>query len=215
VTEPGGAGATAGGPGPAHASASRDRLLGFEPEFLARLERLTLTERRPIPGPAAGPRRSPRHSASVEFADFRDYSPGDDFRRVDWNAYARLERLFLRLYRAEEMTAVTIFLDHSRSMAFGDPSKVLSAARIGAIMATIALSGYDSVAVAGWGGAIDEYVPPRRGKAAIPDIWRRLAALVTVEAPATDFDALRQIGRYRRGRGISVVLSDLLTESDW
>ena len=72
-----------------------DATFGFDSAFLHRLERLSLLNRRPLQGPSAGPRRSPRHGASVEFADFRTYVTGDDFRRVDWNAYARLDRLFL------------------------------------------------------------------------------------------------------------------------
>jgi uncharacterized protein (DUF58 family) len=99
-----------------------NRNFGFDSAFLQKLERLALVNRRPMIGPSAGPRRSPRHGASVEFADYRDYSPGDDFRRIDWNAYARFERLFLRLYSAEEMTTLTLFLDHSASMRFGEPS---------------------------------------------------------------------------------------------
>src|SRR5919205_2400767 len=94
---------------------------GFDGAFLRKLERLAVASRRPLPGMTSGPRRSPRRGSSVEFADFRDYAPGDDFRRIDWNAYARLDRLFLRLYRAEEMTTLAILLDHSPSMRFGKP----------------------------------------------------------------------------------------------
>src|SRR5947209_13616016 len=96
---------------------------GFDPSFLARLERLTLLNKRPLVGPSAGPRRSLQRGSSVEFADFRNYAEGDDFRRIDWNAYARLDRLFLRLYTAEQMTTVTLFLDQSNSMHFGEPTK--------------------------------------------------------------------------------------------
>jgi uncharacterized protein (DUF58 family) len=188
---------------------------GFDGAFLRKLERLTLAVRRPMPGPAAGPRRSPRHGASVEFADFRDYSPGDDFRRIDWNALARLDRLFLRLYSAEEMTTVTLCLDHSPSMEFGDPSKGLTAARLAAVMAYIALQGDDRVTVAGWGEKVDRYVPPQGGRQAIPRVWSSIAEVMEASTTATDFTALRTMGAFRRGAGLSIVFSDFLTDTDW
>jgi uncharacterized protein (DUF58 family) len=188
---------------------------GFDSVFLQKLERLTLLNRRPLQGPSAGPRRSPRHGASVEFADFRNYATGDDFRRVDWNAYARLDRLFLRLYRAEEMTTLTLFVDHSTSMRFGTPSKALTAGRLAAIFSYIALHNYDAVAVAGWGDRIDRYLPVQTTKSAVPQVWRTIAEVMESPAGVTDFGALRQHGRYRTGPGLAIVLSDFLTDSDW
>ncbi|MGH9075554.1 MAG: DUF58 domain-containing protein, partial [Acidimicrobiales bacterium] len=92
--------------------------LGLTPEVLARLDRLSLPARRPLLGSGAGQRRSPRPGTSLELADFRTYVPGDDFRRVDWNAYARLERLLLRLYVGEQDVCVTTWVDVSASMAW-------------------------------------------------------------------------------------------------
>ena len=97
--------------------------LPFDSAFLHKLELLSLVSRRALPGAGAGLRRSVAAGASVEFADFRTYAPGDDFRRVDWNAYARLGKLFLRVYVAEENATATLFLDCSGSMAGGTPSK--------------------------------------------------------------------------------------------
>ncbi len=190
-------------------------VFGFDGAFLQRLERVTLANRRPLPGLNAGPRRSPRYGSSVEFADFRDYSDGDDFRRIDWNAYARLDRLFLRLYRAEEMATITILLDHSASMRFGEPTKALAAARLAAIFAYVAAHNYDSVALAAWGERIDRFLPARSGKAAIPELWRGIARMLEEPSGGTDATALRGYGRYRSGRGLSIVLSDLLTDTDW
>lgn len=192
-----------------------DPLFGFDGAFLQRLERVTIANRRPLPGTSAGPRRSPRHGSSVEFADFRDYSDGDDFRRIDWNAYARLDRLFLRLYRAEEMATITILLDHSASMRFGEPSKALTAARLAAIFAYVAAYNYDRVALAGWGERLDRVLPAQSGKAAVPELWRTIAGMLETPEGRTDAATLRDYGRYRPGRGLSVVVSDLLTESDW
>lgn len=196
-------------------STDQEALFGFDGAFLRKLERLALMNRRPLPGPSMGPRRSPRHGASVEFADFRDYADGDDFRRIDWNAYARLDRLFLRLYSAEEMTTVTIFLDRSRSMDFGEPSKALVSAQLAAIFSFIALHNYDRVAIAGWADKIHSYLPAQSGKATIPAVWRHIAAMPPAGKARTDAAALYEHGRYGHGPGLSIVLSDLLTDSDW
>src|SRR5947209_18631666 len=171
-----------------------DATFGFDSAFLQRIERLSILNRQALRGPSAGPRSSPRHGGSVEFADFRNYVTGDDFRRVDWKAYARLDRLFLRLYRAEELAVITILLDHSGSMRFGEPSKALTAGRLAAILAYIALHNYDTVAVAGWGDRIDRYLPGQSGNAAIPGVWRTIAGLVDTPVPTTDFACLRSYG---------------------
>lgn len=203
-----------------------ESLFGFDSVFLEKLERLALLNRRPVPGPSAGSRRSPRHGSSVEFADFRDYTPGDDFRRVDWNAYARLDRLFLRLYSAEEMTTLALLLDRSSSMSLGNPSKALTAAQLAAMLSFIALHNYDHVAVFGWAEKIDRYFPAQVGVTCVPRVWRSIATVMGLgpgstradasSTPAiTDFAALRDFGVYHRRRGLTIVLSDFLTQSDW
>jgi uncharacterized protein (DUF58 family) len=96
----------------------------FDAEFMRKLERLSLVSRKLKQGRLKGERRSPKRGQSVEFADYRNYAPGDDLRRVDWNAYARLERLFIKLYQEEEDLTVHILLDASKSMDWGDPNAV-------------------------------------------------------------------------------------------
>ncbi len=125
----------------------------LEPDFLARLERLTLVSRRVYAGQMKGERRSSRRGASVEFADYRNYVPGDDLRRVDWNTYARLERLFLKLFVEEEDLTVHLLLDASRSMSFGEPAKLAYAQRVAAALGYIALCGFDRVTATLLGGA--------------------------------------------------------------
>src|SRR5579864_7193292 len=95
----------------------------LDAETLQRLDNLTLITRKAMASGRPGRRRSPLTGSSMEFADFRRYAPGDDFRRIDWRAYARLERLFLRVFEAEENITVTILLDCSTSMDHGTPSK--------------------------------------------------------------------------------------------
>src|SRR5512136_1765889 len=106
----------------------------LSPSFLYTLDRLTLVSRRLRTGTFKGERRSPRRGGSVEFADYREYAPGDDFRQIDWNAYARLERLFLRLFVEEEDATVHIILDASQSMDWGEPQKWNYAQRVAAAL---------------------------------------------------------------------------------
>src|SRR3954469_10362498 len=93
------------------------------PELLRRLEQIQLLARRRSKSSAKGERRSRARGQSVEFADHRNYSHGDDFRYIDWNLYGRLDRLFVKLYEEERELPVRIFLDSSESMTFGEPRK--------------------------------------------------------------------------------------------
>lgn len=188
---------------------------GFDNAFLKQLERLQVAGRAPARGSFAGARRSSYHGSSVEFADFRDYVPGDDFRRVDWNAYGRLDRLFLRLYHAERMTTVTLVLDHSPSMNFGQPSKALMTARLAAILAYVALGRFDRVCVLGLGDGLDHFFRGRAGRQAIPEVWRHIGAVMSTTAGSSDFGALRGLGSFRRQPGMTIVISDFISESDW
>jgi uncharacterized protein (DUF58 family) len=196
-------------------TAASDRLFGFDSAFLQKLERLSLASRRPVAAHSAGPRRSRQYGASVEFADFRDYSAGDDFRRIDWNAYGRLDRLFLRLFTAEQITTVTLFLDHSPSMAFGQPTKALTAARLAAILSYVALHCYDAVSVLGWADRIDRQCARQTGRKSIPQVWRSIADIMRAPAGPTNFAALHEYDGSHGRTGLAVVLSDFLTDTDW
>src|ERR1700746_3558815 len=110
----------------------------FEPRFVRALESLALAGRRVPSGRAGGQWRSRTSGASVEFADYRTYAPGDEFRRIDWSAYARLERLFVRLYRAEEDLALSVVVDTSTSMDWGRPSKARLAAQLAGALTFVA-----------------------------------------------------------------------------
>ena len=107
----------------------------LEPALLRRLEGLALQVRRAVSGQMAGERRSRKRGRSIEFADFRNYTPGDDFRLIDWNAYARLDRFMLRLFVAEEELPLSLFVDLSGSMDWGSPNKALTARRLETIAA--------------------------------------------------------------------------------
>src|SRR5437879_8816300 len=131
----------------------------LKPALLRRLEALALQVRRAVSGQMGGERRSRARGQSVEFADYRNYTPGDDFRYLDWNLYGRLERLFLKLYEEERELPVRIFLDASESMAFGEPRKFDFARQIAAAVGYVALCGFDRVTVAAF--------PDNPGEAAV------------------------------------------------
>jgi uncharacterized protein (DUF58 family) len=96
----------------------------FDADFMRKLDRLSLVSRKMKAGRMKGERRSPKRGQSVEFADYRNYAHGDDLRRVDWNAYARMERLFIKLFQEEEDLTVHLLLDASKSMDWGDPQDI-------------------------------------------------------------------------------------------
>jgi uncharacterized protein (DUF58 family) len=182
----------------------------LSPAELNLLGRLELAYRRPVSGLYAGERRSPRAARSPEFADFRPYVAGDDFRQIDWRAYARLERLMLRLYVAEEESSLNIVLDASASMEVGTPPKWPSARRLAAALAFLGLSSMDRVAV-GVLGDRRLRTPHLRGKDGVSRIWAFLTAIeprgAARPAMLTELDWLRP--------GMTVVISDFFTEETW
>jgi uncharacterized protein (DUF58 family) len=173
---------------------------------LTLLGRLDLAYRRPQSGLYAGERRSRRSARSPEFSDFRPYVPGDDFRQIDWAAYARLEKLMLRLYVAEEEACLNLVLDASLSMGLGEPAKWPSARRLAAALGFLGLAGMDRVLVGSLGGA---RLPPLRGRDGVSRLHGFLDQLeLSGEMRPEDLVLLR----WPRP-GITVVISDFLVEN--
>lgn len=185
-------------------------------EFLTQLERLSFATKRPIAGRMKGDKRSLRRGSSVEFADYREYVPGDDLRYVDWKAYARLERLFVKLFVEEEDLSVHLLLDASQSMAFtgapGErPTKFDWARKAIAAMGYVGLIRYDRVSVAGFGQALGKRVPILRGRASTPLLFDYLQGVRA--GGQTDF--LKALGNYATrstSPGVCVVVSDFMDE---
>src|SRR5437867_12099601 len=117
----------------------------LEPPLLRLLEGLALQVRRAVSGQMGGERRSRKRGQSIEFADFRNSTPGDDYRLIDWNAYARLDRFMLRLFVAEEELPFNLFVDLSGSMDWGRPNKAVTAKRLAGPTAYVALAAPDRV----------------------------------------------------------------------
>jgi len=191
----------------AEGGASADVL--FDEGFLRRLEQLELASRRLTAGRMKGERRSVRRGQSVEFADYRNYTAGDDLRQLDWNVYARLERLFIKLFVEEEDVTVHVLVDASRSMDFGEPNKLTFARRAAGALAYLGLAHLDRVSVAFLAEGRAFSMRPLRGKARVFEVFRFLAEprrerLTGLAAAARDY-----AGRLR-GRGPLILISDLL-----
>jgi uncharacterized protein (DUF58 family) len=182
----------------------------FDEGFLRQLERLLLIMKRPVRGGLKGGRRSVKRGQSVEFADFRDYSLGDDLRQLDWNVLARLEKLFIKLYVEEEDVTISFLLDCSASMAAGSPPKLQFAKRAAAALGYIGLASEDRVAVTALAGRAGRRQVALRGSGRV---FRLLSALSAISAGdgATDLlAAARHAGAQLTGRGVVVLISDLL-----
>src|SRR6266478_1488740 len=143
----------------------------LDPAFLHRLEQLELVSRKIFLGVMKGERRSKRKGQSVEFADYRNYVKGDDLRFLDWNLYARLDRLFIRLFMEEEDLHFHVLLDNSLSMSFGSPSKLRYAKQIAAALGFIGLVNMDRVVIEVFNERIVQSLPALRGR---KSLWRLL-----------------------------------------
>jgi uncharacterized protein (DUF58 family) len=178
----------------------------LDPELLARLERLQLGTRRPLAGHLAGEHRSLARGTSVDFADYREYHPGDDFRRIDYALFARLDLLLVRLFEAEDDLQLRLLVDTSASMAAG--GKLEAARRVAAALGFVALVRRDPVSLHRF--PFDR--PGRRftGRGAVPALFAQLQALEA--GGETPFASATTSLLSRAGPpGLTVVVSDLLT----
>jgi uncharacterized protein (DUF58 family) len=186
----------------------------LNPPLLRKLEQFQLLAARRAKSSAKGERRSSARGQSVEFADYRSYTAGDDFRYLDWNLFGRLERLYLKVFEEERELPVRIFLDASESMAFGEPSKFLFARQVAAAVGYVALAGFDRVSVHLFPGRTENgpaasALRSVRGKKSALSFLRGLAALQPGGGADLN-DALRRGALESRRAGLAVVLSDFL-----
>src|SRR5690242_11173337 len=141
----------------------------LDPQFLTRLEQLELVSRKIFHGVMKGERRSKRKGQSVEFADYRNYVKGDDLRFLDWNLFARLDRLFIRLFQEEEDLHLYLLVDNSLSMDFGTPTKLHYARQIAAALAFVGLVNLDRVVIEVFNDRLTQSMPAVRGRRSL---WR-------------------------------------------
>src|SRR5205823_10975104 len=150
----------------------------LDAQFLAKLEQLELVSRKIFLGLMKGERRSKRKGQSVEFADYRNYVKGDDLRFLDWNLYARLDRLFIRLFMEEEDLHFYVLLDNSLSMDFGSPTKLYFAKQVAAALAFVGLVNMDRVVIEAFSERLTQSLPAVRGR---KSLWRVLRFLDNIE----------------------------------
>ena len=179
------------------------------PDFLRRLERLSLLAKKVHLGHVKGERRSRRKGQSVEFADYRDYVQGDDLRHVDWNIYGRLDALYLKLFQEQEDLTLHLLIDASRSMGFGKPSKLEFAMKMAAAIGYIGLIGYDRVAVEAFSSEGVRTLPPIRGKASARQLFAFLEDLTAGGTTSLE-EACRSYLLRARSKGVVVLLSDFM-----
>jgi uncharacterized protein (DUF58 family) len=196
---------------PAEAATSTPLL---SPQLLAQLERLELVSRKVFRGRMKGERKSKRKGQSVEFADFRQYVPGDDLRFIDWNLFARMERLYLKLFLEEEDLHFFALLDSSASMEFGEPTKLQYAKQLAASLGFIGLCRADRVKIESLGTSSKRPGPVLRGRASL---WRMQEYLQGIE-PGENVSLLEGIKNFclrNSGKGILVLISDLMDKEGY
>jgi uncharacterized protein (DUF58 family) len=189
----------------------------FDESTLRKLNQLTLVASRVRSGAIKGERRSSHRGSSVEFADYRNYTAGDDLRRLDWNIYARLEKPFIKLLEEEEDLAVYVLIDGSRSMDWGDGDehKFNYARHLAAGIGSIALSSGDLLSIGFLqGGHVASEFGPSRGQYALPRLFNFLESLKAKDQ--TDLNAsLRDYSIAPRRAGLVILISDLFASDGY
>lgn len=186
----------------------------LDPQFLGRLEQLELVSRKIFLGLMKGERKSKRKGQSVEFADYKNYVIGDDLRHLDWNLYARLDRLFIRLFQEEEDLHFYVLIDNSLSMDFGTPSKLHYARQVAAALAFVGLVNMDRVVIEAFNDRLTQRLPAVRGR---KSLWRVLDFLQKLQpaGPSNLRESLKTFTMKSSGKGIVVLLSDMMDKEGY
>ena len=181
----------------------------LDPLFLHKLEQLELVSKKIFVGRMKGERKSKRRGSSVEFADHRNYSVGDDLRHIDWNVYGRLDKLFLKLFLEEEDLHFYTMLDTSLSMDFGEPTKLHYGKQVAAALAFIGLVNHDRVVLDTFGSNLDVGLSSVRGRS---QMYRVVGYLDKLGASgASDLTAaVKSFAIKHSGKGVVVLISDFL-----
>ncbi len=191
-----------------------DEAILLDERTLTRLRRLSLAAGRARTEGLAGEHRSRRRGTSPEFADFKRYSQGDDFRRIDWNTYARLDGLFVRLSEVTTELSVHFLLDSSASMDWRSddrrPTKFTAARRLTGALAYIALWGFDRVAIVPFADTLGKPYGPVQGRAQVVPALRHLQRMRTMGGTALA-PIIETYAHARSRPGLLLLVSDLLS----
>jgi uncharacterized protein (DUF58 family) len=182
----------------------------LDEDFIAKIEQLELVSRKIVSGAVKGDRLSKRRGHSTEFADFRPYAAGDDLRFLDWNVYARLDRLFLKLFLEEEDLNLMILLDRSASMDFGTPNKLEYSKKVAAALGYIGLINQDRVQLSVFAQSARPVFGPARGRRQIKRFLEILAGIEADSASSTNLERSCREAAFSQRGGILLFLTDFL-----
>ena len=194
-------------PAPQQRPRPSDELL--DPDFMTRLEQLEIISRKIHASRHKGERKSKRKGESAEFADYRNYVVGDDIRHIDWNIYARLEKLFMKLFLEEEELNVSVLLDVSQSMEYGEPRKLLYGKRVTAAMAYLGLCNYDRVNLYAFNDRVVRQLDGLRSRRTMPRVIKFLQDL-PAEGRSHLAVAAKEFAMRHTQKGVVLVVSDFL-----
>ena len=184
----------------------RDGVL-LDPAFMARLDQLDVMSRKMLAGKLKGERRSKRRGQSVEFADYRNYVIGDDLRFIDWNIYARLDKLFLKLFLEEEDLSLYVLMDVSKSCDYGEPQKAFYIKQVAAALGYIGLVNYNRVTLCAFNNGIASDTGAMRGRRRVAQMLDFVQKLEP-SGPSHLAEACRRFALAHRQKGVCVILSD-------
>ena len=182
--------------------------------FLKNLERLRIVTKKGKKGPERGEHKSWQSGEGLEFLDYRKYQVGDDLRYVDWSVYGRLDKLFIKLFHAEEDQTVHLLLDMSRSMGSGTLLKATSAKKIAAAISYISLSNLDKVSLMAFSDKIVDLRPLLRGKRKYAEVLHFLLHLTPSDKTAVN-TCLSEYASISKYPGIIIVISDLFDQKGY
>lgn len=177
----------------------------FDESFFAKLNRLKLAAHIRLDQGQSGGRKSSAKGSSVEFSDFREYLPGDDIRRIDWNVYGRLDKLYVKQFMEEKEAVYHIFIDTSASMDFGEKKKSVMALQLAAVFAWLVLGQLDRVHLMTFRDGKLGKLAPVTGKGSFRNVLRDLEQ-IEFSGTTRISEAVRR-GQFS-GRGICILLSD-------
>lgn len=181
----------------------------FDVEFYKKLENIALNVRKAVSGGASGGRKSKAKGSSVEFSDYREYALGDDFRRIDWNAYGRFNKLFVKLFMEEREALINIFIDSSKSMDFGKNKKSELALKLAAVISFLSLNNLDRVCINNMKDSSLDQSSAVTGKVMFQKCISYLEN-IEFEDSTNINDCIKK--KDLKGSGISIIISDFFDE---
>jgi len=190
------------------------RTRGFlDPQAIARLAAVPLCARWPMQGSVSGRHPSPHRGASVEFAEYRKYVPGDDLRRLDWRAYARSDRFYLKEFEADTNLRCCVVLDTSGSMDFGSDgaTKIQYARKLAGVLSYLAVQQGDAVGLSCVADGMIQNIPPRRNPAHLMHVFDVLEQ-TRPGGPTQLAPVLHELAETVDERALIVIVSDLFVE---